>query len=148
MTAAAVDTIACPDCAGPAQSTVADPCVFCEIVAEREPAVFVRQWTAAIAIVPLEPVTEGHTLVIPRKHIRDVSEAPAVAGMAMEYAAEIAVPPFNIITSAGREATQSVWHAHLHVVPRRENDGLALPWYSGRGPERVRKLLAGEGRPC
>ena len=41
--------------------------------------------------------------------------------------------PMNLITSKGREATQSVFHMHLHLVPRAKDDGLALPWYSGRG---------------
>lgn len=111
---------------------MAEPCVFCEIVAERTPATFVRRWTDAVAIVPLNPVTDGHLLVIPRRHVRDASEDPCIASIAMECAAEIAVPPYNIITSAGREATQSVFHLHVHIVPRREDDGLALPWYSGR----------------
>lgn len=109
-----------------------DPCVFCEIVAGRAPATVVRRWADTIAIVPLHQVADGHLLVIPKAHVRDASESPYIAGLAMERAAELARPPFNIITSAGREATQSVWHLHLHIVPRREDDGLALPWWSGR----------------
>lgn len=46
----------------------------------------------------------------------------------MYRAAEIAPHPSNLITSAGAEATQSVFHLHVHIVPRGENDGLALPW--------------------
>jgi len=107
-------------------------CVFCKIITGRAPATFVRQWADAVAIVPLHQVTDGHLLVIPKTHVRDASESPHVAGLTMARAAEIARPPFNIITSAGREATQSVWHLHLHIVPRREDDGLALPWWSGR----------------
>jgi len=109
-----------------------DPCVFCEIVAGRAPATFVRQWADAVAIVPLNPVTDGHVLVIPRVHVQDASDHVYTTAQTMMRAASLATPPYNIITSAGREATQSVFHLHLHIVPRREDDGLALPWYSGR----------------
>ncbi len=110
-----------------------DPCAFCEIIAGRLPATVVRTWGAvAIAIEPLNPVTPGHLLVIPREHVTDATADPWWASATMRCAAELAVPPCNIITSAGRAATQSVFHLHLHIVPRRENDGLALPWYSGR----------------
>lgn len=119
-------------CDGGCGVVTQDPCVFCDIIAGDEPAEFVRRWTDAVAIVPLNPVTPGHVLVIPRAHVVDASDRPHIAAQAMERAASIAVPPFNIITSAGKEATQSVFHLHLHVVPRAENDGLALPWYSGR----------------
>lgn len=78
----------------------------------------------------------GHTLVIPRQHVQDFADDPYVSGETMRYAAELVrelnIGPCNIITSRGREATQSVFHLHLHIVPRAENDGLALPWYSGR----------------
>jgi histidine triad (HIT) family protein len=106
--------------------------VFCAIVRGEEPATIVRRWADAMAIVPLNPVVDGHLLVIPVNHIRDASESPYFAGQAMARAAEIARPPFNIITSAGQEATQSVFHLHLHIVPRAVDDGLALPWYSGK----------------
>lgn len=111
---------------------LADPCVFCEIVAEREPATIVQRFGDAIAFVPLNPVTEGHLLVIPRVHVADAFDSPHYAGVVMQRAVQVARPPCNIITSAGREATQSVFHLHLHIVPRREGDGLALPWYSGK----------------
>ncbi|MEU4772947.1 HIT family protein [Micromonospora sp. NPDC023644] len=112
------------------------PCVFCEIVAGREPATQVAAGTDAIAIRPLKPVVAGHLLVLPVKHVRDAAEDPHVSAETMRLAAALAPMfcqgAFNIITSAGREATQSVFHLHLHIVPRRENDGLALPWYSGK----------------
>jgi len=105
-------------------------CVFCDILAGEAPATIVRSWEYAIALVPLNPVTEGHTLVIPDDHVRDVTENPEVSALTMQAAAEYAaeVGPCNVITSAGREATQTVFHLHLHVIPRREGDGLALPW--------------------
>lgn len=110
------------------------PCPFCEIVAGRAPATVVREWDDALAIVPLTPVVKGHILVIPREHVTDYGDDPTVSAWTMYRAAELAddYGPSNLITSRGRAATQSVFHLHLHLVPRAENDGLALPWYSGR----------------
>lgn len=105
-----------------------DDCVFCRIVAEVEPATFVRRWTDAVAIRPLDPVTDGHVLVIPRQHVVDATDKPYVAAETMQRAASFATPPCNIITSAGPEASQTVRHLHIHVIPRRSGDGLALPW--------------------
>lgn len=112
-----------------------NPCPFCEIIDGRAPATIVREWFDTIAIVPLNPVVDGHTLVIPKQHIADFTSGAYVAAMTMHRASELAKAsgPMNLITSKGREATQSVFHLHLHLVPRAENDGLALPWYSGRG---------------
>ena len=108
------------------------PCPFCDIIAGRLPVTIVRAWLDGLAIVPLNPVTKGHLLVIPMRHVEDFTSDPDLSGRMMTYESELASAPCNIITSAGREATQSVFHLHLHIVPRSDNDGLALPWYSGK----------------
>lgn len=114
-----------------------EPCPFCEINTGRAPATFVHEWTDAIAIVPLNPVVEGHTLVIPKTHVTDFADNPDVSGATARRAAQLCrdlgLMHANLITSRGVHATQSVFHLHLHLVPRTEGDGLALPWYSGKG---------------
>lgn len=112
-----------------------EACPFCAIAAGQAPATIVREWPDALAIVPLGPVVDGHTLVIPRVHVTDFAADPEVSALTMRRAAELmqrSPCPMNVITSRGREATQSVFHLHLHLVPRAADDGLALPWYSGR----------------
>jgi histidine triad (HIT) family protein len=113
---------------------VTDLCPFCEIVAGRAPATVIRGWPDALAIVPRGPVVDGHLLVIPKAHVSDFGENPDVSAAIMRRAAELSAGrgPMNLITSRGKEATQSVWHCHLHLVPRAAGDGLALPWHSGR----------------
>lgn len=110
------------------------PCPFCEIIAGRAPAQIVEEWPEAIAILPLNPVVEGHVLVIPREHVADFVAYPKVSAATMQCAAELVagLGSYNLITSKGRSATQSVPHLHLHLIPRAENDGLALPWHSGK----------------
>lgn len=105
-------------------------CVFCEIVAGRAPATVVEKWPGAIAIAPLGPVTPGHTLIVPKPHVRDAAEDPWTTAKVMYQAAKFAgrFESFNIITSAGAAATQSVPHLHIHVVPRTEDDQLMVPW--------------------
>ncbi|MFG2844229.1 HIT family protein [Kitasatospora sp. NPDC048296] len=88
----------------------------------------VRRWPDALALHPLGPVTPGHLLVVPLRHVPDVTTDPEVSAALMRRVAEIATPPCNVITSAGEVATQTVFHAHLHVLPRSCGDGLLLPW--------------------
>ncbi|MGY0023726.1 HIT family protein [Streptomyces sp. YJ-C3] len=112
-----------------------EPCPFCEINIGHIPATFVDEWCDTFAIVPLNPVVDGHVLVIPKTHTPDFGHDPDVTARTMRRAAQLAQKsdrPMNLITSRGREATQSVFHLHLHLVPRTEGDRLALPWHSGR----------------
>lgn len=82
-------------------------------------------------VVPLNPVTPGHVLAIHKNHTCDAADEPWVARELM-FAASAYVGRHdiqaNLITSIGAAATQTVFHTHLHVVPRLLDDGLMLPW--------------------
>lgn len=110
---------------------MAEPCVFCRIVAGEESARVVHEWRYAVAFEPRNPVVPGHVLVVPRTHVCDFAEDPLISAEVMRCTAQLAIPPCNVITSAGSAATQSVFHLHLHIVPRTAGDGLALPWSGG-----------------
>ena len=106
-------------------------CPFCDRIAAGDYAEKSRGM-AAVAFPPLAPVTPGHLLVVPVAHVTDALEDPCITGDTMQFAArlsrELWLGPCNLITSAGAEATQTVMHLHIHIVPRAEGDGLHLPW--------------------
>lgn len=108
-------------------------CVFCAIIAKESPADVVQEFNGGVtAIVPLDPVVDGHVIFIPHEHVADAAVDPQVTAKTFEaaawYCAEQEPMAANIITSIGVPASQSVFHLHVHVVPRRPDDGLALPW--------------------
>ena len=107
-----------------------DDCAFCKIIAGKAPATIVAQTHATMTIIPLNPVTPGHVITIPRNHVTDAKQKPIVTAATMLDAANYArtIGDCNLITSCGPAATQTVRHLHIHVVPRRTGDGLALPW--------------------
>jgi histidine triad (HIT) family protein len=104
-------------------------CPFCARIAAGE---YDEEYDGIVDFEPLNPVTPGHRLVVPKIHVADALEDISVSAQVMAYAANRAktagLDPCNLITSAGPSATQTVRHLHLHIVPRREGDGLALPW--------------------
>ena len=116
-------------------------CVFCEIVAGNVPATVLARSAESVLIVPLNPVVDGHVIALPTTHVDDAYTHPGVTSHTMRDVSAWAAtqsthdPRYesvNLITSVGKPATQSVFHLHIHVVPRAVDDGLALPWYSGK----------------
>lgn len=110
-----------------------EKCVFCGIIAGTAPATIVKRWDDAIAFTPLNPVTLGHVLVVPLEHVPNFTTNPDVTMRTMARAAMLAremepAGDWNLITSKGRHATQSVFHLHVHLVPRKMGDQLILPW--------------------
>lgn len=122
-----------PDAKG---ATVAE-CVFCQRIRRGQ---FLDSYILApmdvVWFEPLNPVTPGHMLFVPREHCEH-SHRIAVAS-AMQAAARYAMgrdEDFNLITSSGPAATQTIPHIHVHYVPRRPGDGLPLPWTTQHAPE-------------
>lgn len=105
-------------------------CPFCARIAdgETEPTHDDR----VVTFEPLRPVTPGHRLFLPTRHLPRATDAPTALAEVMAEAADWAsthgVQSSNLIVSTGRDATQTVPHFHVHLVPRRPDDGLALPW--------------------
>jgi histidine triad (HIT) family protein len=113
-------------------------CGFCAIARGDDHSVeIVCQEKSWIAFFPLDPATSGHTLVIPRKHVTDLWEVEPALGadlmaavLRVGRAIETALKPegMNLITSAGRVAEQTVFHLHLHLVPRWSRDEFGQIW--------------------
>jgi histidine triad (HIT) family protein len=142
-----------------------EDCDFCAIAQDRDESVEVvcqdENW---IAFFPLNPATPGHTLVIPRSHIVDLWHiGPWAASELMSAvirvgrAIDTALKPegMNLITSAGRTAEQTVFHLHLHIVPRWQRDGFGRIWpVEGKFEsgdladvaDRIREACDGKGR--
>lgn len=111
------------------QADAVKDCPFCDRIAKGE---YDYRNQRAVSFEPLNPVTPGHRLVVSTCHARSALSDHVVSGATMEFAVLIAkrlgIEQCNFITSAGPAATQSVQHLHIHLVPRRDGDGLALPW--------------------
>jgi diadenosine tetraphosphate (Ap4A) HIT family hydrolase len=113
-------------------------CDFCAIGRGEDRSVeVVCEGADWVAFFPLNPATPGHTLIIPRRHVPDLwqTEPPLgaeliVAAIRVGNAIDRALAPegMNLITSAGQIAEQTVFHLHLHVVPRWRRDGFGGIW--------------------
>ena len=115
-----------------------DPeCIFCKIVAGDLPANVIAEDERTIAILDIQPATRGHALVIPRAHARDLLSIGAadLAGciaIAQEVARRVVrrlgADGVNLLNSCGADAWQTIFHFHIHVIPRYKGDPLRLPW--------------------
>jgi histidine triad (HIT) family protein len=136
------------------QRLTEEDCPFCAIargdIAAPELIADEPEW---LAFFPPEPATPGHTLIIPREHLADVWQASqeltctlAVAARRVGRALRMALNPdgLNLITSAGAVAEQTVFHAHLHIVPRWKDDGFGALWppHTPSSPESLAELGA------
>lgn len=132
--------------------TTSDDCIFCKIVAGELPARIVREDAHTIAFMDIAPATYGHTLVVPRNHSRDLLEisaddlqAVAQAGqqLALRAKERLGADGVNLINSCGAVAWQTVFHFHLHVIPRYTDDPLRLPWVPAQGdPDEIATAAA------
>jgi histidine triad (HIT) family protein len=120
-----------------------DPdCIFCKIVDGELPATIVGEDERTISFMDISPATRGHALVIPREHSADLltverEDLTAVALAAQRLAGRmkerLGADGVNLLNSCGAVAFQTVFHFHMHVIPRYEGDSLRLPWVPAAG---------------
>ena len=115
----------------------ADNCDFCQIARHQETARIVYEDERTLAFFPLKPVVPGHTLVVPRQHVPDLwsltlEDADPLTRTTLRIAKAIqtAMSPdgLNIINSVGEAASQTVFHLHVHLVPRSFDDAIGTIW--------------------
>jgi histidine triad (HIT) family protein len=111
-------------------------CIFCKILAGELPAEIVQEDDHTVAFMDLNPWTRGHALVVPRNHSRDLLEISdedlahtnaAAKRLAGRIQDRLGADGVNLLNSCGRAAWQTVFHFHVHVIPRYDDDPLELP---------------------
>ena len=120
-----------------------DPdCIFCRILADELPARIVDEDERTVAFMDIAPATRGHALVIPRAHSTDLlsiepddlaATALAAKRLAARAADRLGADGVNLLNACGAAAWQTVFHFHIHVIPRYAGDPLRLPWVPTAG---------------
>ena len=112
-------------------------CIFCKVVAGELPAQIVADDERTVAFMDISPGTRGHLLVVPRRHAQDLLEVEpedlhatvdTAQRMARRVVERLGAHGVNILSSRGAAAWQTVFHFHVHVIPRYEGDTLRPPW--------------------
>jgi histidine triad (HIT) family protein len=134
---------------------MATDCLFCGIVAGDVPGQIVDSDEYTVAFMDINPATRGHALVVPRNHSADLMEisdedlnytmlaARRLAGRIREV---LEPAGFNLLNSCGSAAWQTVFHFHIHVIPRYDDDPLKLPWIPHGGDAEEIAEIAGQIR--
>jgi histidine triad (HIT) family protein len=121
---------------------VSDDCIFCAIAAGEAPATIVAEDERTVAFMDISPATDGHLLVIPRAHYEDVlviddadldATMHTARAMVRRVKDRLGADGVNLLNSCGRAAWQTVFHFHVHVIPRYDDDPLKLPWVPKQG---------------
>ncbi|MFM8755711.1 MAG: HIT family protein [Limnohabitans sp.] len=119
-------------------------CIFCRLIARNIPSAIVAEDAQTLAFMDLGQVNPGHVLVALRRHaatLLDLTPDEAAAVMRTAHRVALAIraafnpPGLTLLQANGREGEQTVFHFHLHVVPRHAGDGIALAW-PRKDPER------------
>ena len=134
---------------------MAEDCIFCKIVAGEIPAQRVDEDEHTIAFMDLNPWTRGHALVVPRAHSRNLYEvadedlahtAQAAKRLAVRMRDRLGCDGVNLINSCEPAAWQTVFHFHVHVIPRYDDDPMQLPTRPREGDQEELAKVAEELR--
>lgn len=125
-------------------------CIFCKIANGEIPAATIYEDERFRVILDLGPASKGHALILPKEHYADIYEIPEdLAAEAYKLAARLAkkltevlnCDGFNIVQNNKEAAGQTVFHFHIHLIPRYENDQVGLGWKPGTLTEEVKQEI-------
>jgi histidine triad (HIT) family protein len=115
----------------------ADDCIFCKMVAGQIPVTKIYEDEVVLAFLDIGPLSDGHTLVIPKQHFEKLHECPAevlgpvasrLGKIAKAVAGAMNSEGYNVLCNNGRAAGQLVEHLHFHIIPRNTGDGVFDRW--------------------
>ena len=132
-----------------------DTCIFCRIAAGEIPSKTLYEDDEFRVILDLGPATKGHALILPKNHYRNLFELPKEQAekaivlakkMALRMQEKLHCDGLNLVQNNGETAGQTVFHFHIHLIPRYEGDGQVIGWKPGKPEvaelEAVRKTIA------
>ena len=133
----------------------ASDCIFCKIVAGQIPATKIYEDEVVLAFLDIGPVSDGHTLVVPKQHFERLHEYPPqflgevalrLGKLAKAVAAAMKSDGYNVLCNNGKAAGQLVEHLHFHIIPRRTGDGVFEHWPSYKYKQGRIEAIAAEIR--
>ena len=127
-------------------------CIFCDLIRGAGEVSICYEDSVAIAFLDIQPVNPGHVLVVPREHYEVLQDIPKDVGAHLYLVAAKLIPrvqtasgatDMNIVVNSGAAAGQNVMHYHIHLIPRREGDGVDVPLPFPGSPMPNRQQLDG-----
>ncbi len=115
----------------------ADDCLFCKMVTGQIPVAKIYEDEVVLAFLDIGPISDGHTLVIPKQHFEKLHDCPSellgqigsrLGKIAKAVAAAMNSDGYNVLCNNGRAAGQLIEHLHFHIIPRNTGDGLFDRW--------------------
>lgn len=125
-------------------------CIFCKIAGGEIPAATIYEDEDFRVILDLGPASKGHALILPKEHYANLFEIEdEIAGKALKLAKKIGIKMkevlgcdgLNVVQNNGEAAGQTVFHFHMHLIPRYENDNAGVIWTPGELTEEVKEEL-------
>lgn len=130
-------------------------CVFCKMVAGQIPVTKIYEDDVVLSFLDIGPISDGHTLVIPKQHFEKLHQCPAeilgrvasrLGKIAKAVAGAMNSNGYNVLCNNGRAAGQIIEHLHFHIIPRNSGDGLFDRWPAYRYQQGKMEIIAAKIR--
>ncbi|MCR5411100.1 MAG: HIT family protein [Lachnospiraceae bacterium] len=130
-----------------------DDCIFCKLANHVFDTNIIYEDDDFTVILDVNPATKGHALILPKEHYADIYEIPKellgkAAALAKKLvtalAKKLGADGYNIVQNNGETAGQTVFHFHMHLIPRYKDDGQRIGWEPGKPSAEELSELAGE----